>query len=134
MFKFMSPIMHWFDLARGKCSVNTALVLAILWLSLVTGARAATATYISGEQLQDPTAPLGYRPAAGKPSDAFVLNSILHSSERKQAVINGKTVRENEYIAGALVKRIASNSVEILMDGKPYTLMLRQQLIKTRSN
>ncbi len=82
--------------------------------------------------LADPTQPLNY--VAARRSVTLTLNSILHSGERKQAVINGKTVRENEQVDGAVVKRIEPYQVVVAVNGKQKTLRLRNLSIKKVSN
>ena len=50
------------------------------------------------------------------------LTAILVSPERRMAVINNKLISVGEKVAGARVKVINSNSVELEVDGKRLTL------------
>ncbi len=115
-----------------KNTAKRTVTFGVICVLLVGGG--SVAAQANKEQLKDPTTPLGYRAAAGRQGNGFVVNSILHGSERKQAVINGKTVRENDFVGGALVRQITANSVVLVLDGKTQILKLRQQLIKTQSN
>lgn len=88
----------------------------------------------SDVELIDPTRPLNYRANTAAVKETLVLNSILHSAGRKQAVINGQSVREKDTVNGAQVQRIEGDRVLVLVDGKSLTLRLQQQTIKTRTN
>lgn len=69
----------------------------------------------AAQPLRDPTTPLGYKVVAGKQSATvteYELNSILISTRRKLAVINGQTLREGQLIAGSAGVRIQSISAK----------------------
>jgi hypothetical protein len=78
----------------------------------------------SGELLQDPTRPANQPQAATAAVELvrFELNYILKAEQRRQAIINGRQVAEGERIGTALVQRIDSNSVTLLVDGQPRVL------------
>ena len=50
--------------------------------------------------------------------DAWVLNSILYSSQRKHAIINDQLVKKGEMIKGAKLIRLKADSVRLLAKGK----------------
>lgn len=72
------------------------------------------------ETLPDPTRPSGVAYAdtaeANTPGGP-VLQSVLHSSGRKFAIINGQMVKQGDMIGSARVARIADAEV-VLTDGK----------------
>ncbi len=110
---------------RGFC--------VLLLITLVAPARAQQEPSDAEIQLRDPTRPLSYVEGAGanKPS-GWRLDSVLISSQRKQAVINGKSVSEDSWIRGAQVKRIQANKVVILVKGEERVLRLRSGIRKTK--
>lgn len=52
----------------------------------------------------------------------FVLNGIFFSADDSYALINNQIVRENEYVDGAKVGEITTNSVELNNAGSLITL------------
>lgn len=85
------------------------------------------------ERLRDPTRPLSYSVATGPKEQALVLNSILISSERKLAIINGQTLREEDVIAGSggvRIKRISANEVQLQQGGRQWELSLNTTSVR----
>lgn len=85
------------------------------------------------EELRDPTRPLGYASAAAPAGQQLKLNSILISSERKLAIINGQTLRENDVIVGSggvRVKRINANDVLLQQGTRDWKLSLNTASVR----
>lgn len=84
---------------------------------------------VDGQWLENPFEPnvkSAQGDVAGESKEvAWVVNSILVSAQRKQAVINGQFVREGDSISGAQVIRIEASSVHLNRDGE--TLVLRKK-------
>lgn len=87
----------------------------------------------AGTELRDPTRPLGYGPSAVE-KQVLRLDSVLISATRKVAVINGRTVAENEWISGAQVKRIQPGKVVVIREGHEEVLTVRTSVRNTRVN
>ncbi|MAZ86453.1 MAG: hypothetical protein CL693_02320 [Cellvibrionaceae bacterium] len=114
-------------------STSLCRFCALLLITWVAPTWAQQETSNAEVQLRDPTRPLSYIEGAGanKPS-GWRLDSVLISSQRKQAVINGKSVSEDSWIRGAQVKRIQANKVVILVKGEERVLRLRSGIRKTK--
>jgi MSHA biogenesis protein MshK len=90
------------------------------------------------EALIDPTKPLGFSDTAGAngeagtAQDGIKLTSILISSERKVAIINGQVLTENQTLkgAGALVKKIDVDAVTLQQNGKVWRVALNSTVIR----
>lgn len=61
-----------------------------------------------------------------QPSEPLVLSMVLFSNKRKVAVINGKSVRVGETVAGHRVLRIDANRVVVSRKGKVKEIPLGQ--------
>jgi len=112
---------------------KTKAVLMYLCSSLLTGFILAEQSYAaktyklpSGEVLHDPTRPHNWNRASGPKAKAehFTLNYILKTAEQNKAIINGKKVTEGEFVSGAKVIKIQTNTVKILVNGKHKNLHL----------
>lgn len=83
-----------------------------------------------GEVLSDPTAPYGEkRKAAAKTKRRmpnFSLNYIMSAGDNRRAMINGKKVYEGDFVSGATVRRISSESVSLVYDGREVVLHLNK--------
>ena len=84
----------------------------------------------------DPTRPLGYGQhvisEAGAAPEPIILSSILVSSNRKIAIINGQQLHENEVIkgVGAQIKRIDADAVTLQQGQKVWRLPLNETVIR----
>jgi hypothetical protein len=86
-------------------------------------------TATSAEPLFDPTQPYGqpgapqltHTPAAPAP---LRLEAILHSSERRLAIVNGQLVHEGDRIANYLIEAITPTTVRYSTQGQQHTLSL----------
>ncbi len=65
-------------------------------------------------------------------SAGFVLRQIVIHPSNKSAVINGYIVNEGSYIKKALVKKINTNTVELVVLGKKKVLTLEARLPRIR--
>lgn len=90
------------------------------------------------EAAVDPTKPLGFSGVtsvngeAASGQDGIKLTSILISSERKVAIINGQVVTENQTLkgAGVLVKKIDVDAVTLQQNGKVWRVALNSTVIR----
>lgn len=83
------------------------------------------------ESLRDPTRPLGYYGDGKVAAQKLELHSILISADRKLAIINGQTLRENDLIKGGdgiRVARIEANDVLLQQGGKQWRLSLNARV------
>lgn len=97
----------------------------------------SSALWAQDEQpLRDPTTPLGHKVITGKTSVAasgYELNSVLISSQRKLAVINGQTLREGQIIpgsSGVQVQSISAKRVVLQQANKRWELSLTPTTIR----
>ena len=106
---------------------SLALFLCLFALNL---SAADTLKLENGEILKDPTKPdLWNVPQAARKSSkepSFELNYIVMSAGQKRAMIDGKKVREGDFISGAKVKRITQDSVHILYKGQHKDLRINK--------
>ena len=94
-------------------------MLLVLVLVALCGAAGA-------ETLSDPMRPW-QRAASSAPvrtKGLYDLSAILYSSDRRVAVINGRTVSEGDRIGSAKVRRIDRRSLELEEHGKRIRLVL----------
>jgi hypothetical protein len=84
---------------------------------------------MAAEPLVDPTQPYGER-AVPRASGARVtpaglhLEAILHSTQRRVAIINGQLVREGDRLANNLIESITPTTVRYSTQGQQHTLSL----------
>lgn len=89
-------------------------------------------------QTGDPTRPLNASPKAtvgveqGGSQESLQLTSILFSTSRRVAIINGQPLTENQKLAGSniLVKKIESEKVILSQNNRLITLKLSVQDVK----
>jgi MSHA biogenesis protein MshK len=86
-------------------------------------------------QVIDPTKPLGFAAAnttSGDAQQTIQLTSILISSDRKIAIINGEVLVENQVVkgVGASVKKIDANAVTLQQNGKVWRVALDNTAIR----
>ena len=90
---------------------------------------------IAQGQVNDPTKPLNFSEAGGASGNVpqtIQLTSILISSERKVAIINGTALIENQTITGvgARVKKIDADAVTLQQNGKIWRVALNNTAIR----
>jgi MSHA biogenesis protein MshK len=87
----------------------------------------------SSVKLRDPTRPLSYQSTAvASEKKSWRLDSVLISSKRKLAVINGQGVKENGWIRGAQVTQIQAGKVIIVVKGEERVLTIGSDIRKTK--
>ena len=102
--------------------------------ALLAGALCFASGSGSSLALEDPTRPPAYT-AVASPADAsgepaLVLTSTLISPGRRQAVINGRTVRAGQRIGDARVLAIAPDHVRMQRGDEIFTLDLLSVAVK----
>lgn len=127
---FSSPVLF------SSALVLRSSLFSVLLLLACTAAVHAEDNVVAaapGETLRDPTKPLGHRVAPqGQHNSAYNLNSVLISAQRKQAVINGVTLREGQVIpdsGGVIVKRISPQTVVVQQGAKTWALRLAPSVV-----
>lgn len=93
------------------------------------------ANEINGLDVRDPTTPLGHvaTHATNNGAQQFALNSILISSQRKLAIINGNTLREGQTVPGSgnvKVQRISAQTVVLQQADQTWVLRLSPSIMK----
>ncbi len=107
---------------------KAGLLLALMSVALIVN--------LAQAEVVDPTRPLGYGQVAnvqaGAAPEPIILSSILVSSDRKVAIINGQQLHENQIIkgAGAQVKRIDADAVTLQQGEKVWRLPLNETVIR----
>lgn len=87
-------------------------------------------------QTPDPTKPLNFvattSGTAGSAEETIKLTSILISSDRKVAIINGQVLQERQTIKGigAEVKKIDADAVTLQQNGKVWRVPLNSTIIR----
>ncbi|MCK4743425.1 MAG: hypothetical protein KAT25_06375 [Sulfuriflexus sp.] len=93
------------------------------------------ASQFAQAQLDDPTRPANIANVVSSSTDAVTsswdLSSILVSPQRRVAIINGKTVKSGETLAGAKVVMINETSVKLKYRGEIILLKLFSHSVKT---
>jgi MSHA biogenesis protein MshK len=87
------------------------------------------------EPVTDPTKPLGFSGSGTSTinaQDSIQLTSILIAEDRKVAIINGQTMRENQTLKGigATVKKIDADAVTLQQNGKVWRVALNSTAIR----
>lgn len=85
-------------------------------------------------QLDDPTRPaniVSATPSTAAVTSSWDLSSILVSPQRRVAIINGKTMKSGETLAGAKVLMINETSVKLKYRGEIILLKLFPHSVKT---
>jgi hypothetical protein len=101
---------------------------------------ASLAPYLAAaEQLNDPTRPVGYsapvsrnqieQVSPAKTIPEWTLNTTLVSQYQKIAMINGKRLQVGDVISGAEVVKIDHQKVDLLREGKIFTIKLYNSFI-----
>ena len=93
---------------------------------LLAGVLAALCGAAAAETLSDPMRPRQRltNPAPAQDKVPYDLSAILYSSDRRVAVINGRTVSEGDRIGSAKVRRIGRRSLELEERGERIRLVL----------
>lgn len=83
----------------------------------------------SAMEVRDPTTPLEYRAdrGGGASETEWVLDSVLISTKRKLAIINGETLREGQTLPGSnniIIQRILPQTVVLQQGEKTWVLKM----------
>ncbi len=106
---------------------NIYRILVLISAVVAVGAQA---------QAPDPTKPLNYSAAAhgatGSVQDTLTVTSILISSDRKVAIINGQVLQESQTVkgVGAQIKKIDADAVTLQQNGKVWRLPLNSTIVR----
>ncbi len=84
---------------------------------------------VSPGVLVDPTLPLGYS-GKGKQQSALKLQAIFLGDNRKEAIVNGVSVREGDRLQGKRIVKIKHDAIVIEKNGSFRTLALRPSIFK----
>ncbi len=79
--------------------------------------------------LVDPTLPLGYN-AKGKQQSSLKLQAIFLGDNRKEAIVNGVSVKEGDRLQGKRIVKIKNDAIVIEKNGGFRTLVLRPSIFK----
>lgn len=87
-------------------------------------------------QTPDPTKPLNFvgvpNGVVGRAEETIKLTSILISSDRKVAIINGQVLLESQTLkgVGAQIKKIDANAVTLQQNGKVWRVPLNSTIVR----
>ncbi len=84
---------------------------------------------INRTALVDPTLPLGYS-AKGTQRSALKLQAIFFGNNRKEAIVNGVSLKEGDSIQGKRIVKIKHDAIVIEKNGGLLTLVLRPSIFK----
>ena len=96
----------------------------------------ASLAWFAHAQTPDPTKPLNFVGApsgvAGRAEETIKLTSILISSDRKVAIINGQVLLESQTLegVGAQIKKIDANAVTLQQNGKVWRVPLNSTIVR----
>jgi MSHA biogenesis protein MshK len=95
-------------------------------------------TMVQAADLADPTRPasmpLATTPAAVSSAavGTLKLEAIVHSNERRLAIVNGKLLRVGERLGDVRIEAISNDAVHYSRAGRSHTLQLAEQAIQVR--
>lgn len=101
-------------------------LLTCRWVFLAVGSLVLFPGAAQG--LQDPTRPPGPQAKVAKPAPerSLALDSILFSTDRRVAVIEGEALREGQGFDNVRVIRIYANRVLVMDNGRERVLYLER--------
>lgn len=109
----------------------------IIFCLLISAGASAKSSYTlpNGEVLSDPTKPFGAKAKQALKTKVsrpkLTLNYIMSAGDNRRAMINGEKVHVGDYVSGARVSKISSDSVSLVYDGQEFVLRLKK-LIKIK--
>jgi hypothetical protein len=104
---------------------SSAVTLLVLLFTVLAPLSPRTVYAVNLDNLPDPTRPGGQGANPGKSTDTpLVLQSILHSGQRRSAVINGQVKTVGSWVNGSQIRDIRYDSVIIARNGKLHVLRL----------
>lgn len=115
----------------NRAMETLAIAAAVGLLCIASLVAAAPAAWAS--RLDDPTRPPGYA-FGGVPRSAhrtgWNLSQILIAPDRRQAIINGHSVREGDYVGGARVVEILPSEVKLRRKDRAFSIKLLSGSVK----
>jgi MSHA biogenesis protein MshK len=107
-------------------------VSRIIYFILVS---CAASLSLAQDQVIDPTRPLHFSAAdvsTKGEQETIQLTSILISSDRKVAIINGQVLGENQTVKGigAQIKKIDAEAVTFQQNGKVWRVLLNNTAVR----
>jgi len=95
----------------------------VIFAALLIPASLFASNTVNLDGLPDPTRPGGNPAGTGKSSASrLVLQSILHSGQRRSAIINGRVMTVGTWINGSQIRDIRQDSVVIARNGRLHVL------------
>lgn len=90
-----------------------------------------TLSYQSYAQNIDPTKPLSASSTSGieEVKKGLILETIIHSSEKKSAIISGKLIKVGDYIGGHELIVVNSSNVILRSDGERLKLSIFSSVV-----
>jgi len=112
-----------------------ALVCLFMAVLVITGNHGLWA---GSESLPDPTEPPGgyeesVQPKYEETKPSWKVESILHSGNRRLAVINGQIIHVGQSVSGGTVTAITETGVTIQYRGKHFTVRVIPEGISTKT-
>lgn len=109
--------------------ISSSLRFTGLYLCIVASVALSSESLAKERTLPDPTRPLGFTssPTAVK---NFNLQAIFFGDGRKEAIINGQSLTEGEFLGNYRIKRITAREVHYQLNGKTYIKSLRPSIFK----
>jgi MSHA biogenesis protein MshK len=106
-------------------TLHLPCLTALLWMSLPA---------IAGP-LADPTRPpQGPRSQSTEARSSVRVEAILHSDDRRLAIVNGKVVRAGDHVSGVRIEEILVDGVRYMRDGRSQVVRLRPAAMTVRQN
>lgn len=119
---------------HGRCELRaTLLCLVAVLLCCPAVTLANEPASVSMDTLVDPTRPVAFVGTAGKTEDGeqkLLLQAIFFGDSRREAVINGRTVKVGETIDQARIIAIAPGRVSYARNGVKGELVLLPKVLK----
>ncbi len=114
-----------FDL--GVC--NLFLFRLILCVSILSVNASVFGKENSTGSLKDPTQPIGYS-ASAKRKPSLKLQAIFWGANRKEAIVNGQSVKEGDTVLGKRIVKIKQKEIVVENSSGRFTLVLRPSIFK----
>ncbi len=114
-----------FDL--GIC--NISLCKLIFCVSILSVNVSVFSDENRSSRLKDPTQPLGYN-ASVKRKPSLKLQAIFLGANRKEAIVNGQSVKEGDTVLGKRIVKIKQKEIVVENSSGRFTLVLRPSIFK----
>lgn len=111
----------------GVC--NSSLFRLILCVSILSVSASVFGNEKIAARLKDPTQPLGYK-ASAKRKPSLKLQAIFLGGNRKEAIVNGQSVKEGDTVFGKRIVKIKQKEIVVENSSGRFTLVLRPSIFK----